>query len=48
MRRWLLILAISSTAGCSIVATHAEYASYRAIRLAQSDDERLVAMASYA
>jgi hypothetical protein len=40
-----LVLAMG---GCSIVATHEEYAAYRAIRTAQNDDERLTALASYA
>ncbi len=48
MRRYLLALGILVTAGCSIVATHEEYALYRSTRLAQNDDERLIAMAAYA
>lgn len=48
MRRSILALAMLAMAGCSIVATHEEYSAYRAVRLAQNDDERLVAMASYA
>lgn len=46
--RTLGLFVMLSLAGCSIVATHEEYSSYRAVRLAQNDDERLVAMASYA
>lgn len=48
MRRWLFALVVMATAGCSIVATHEEYTAYRAVRLAQNDDERLLAMANYA
>lgn len=33
--------------GCSIVATHEEYASYRAVRRATDDRARLTAMAEY-
>lgn len=47
-RRWLWALSVLLTAGCSLFASHGEQSSYRAVRLAQNDDERLVAMASYA
>jgi hypothetical protein len=42
------VLAIAATfAGCSIVATHEEYASYRAVRDATEDRDRLLAMQQY-
>jgi hypothetical protein len=50
MRRFISILAVAGVlaTGCSVFASHEEYAAYRAVRLSQNDDERLVAMAAYA
>jgi hypothetical protein len=48
MRRLALVVAVLAISGCSIVATHEEYSAYRAVRLAQNDDDRLAAMATYA
>jgi hypothetical protein len=42
-----LFVAVSFLGGCSIVATHEEYASYRAVRRATDDRARLTAMAAY-
>ena len=47
-RRSLWALSVLLTAGCSLFVSHSEQNAYRAVRLAQNDDERLVAMASYA
>jgi hypothetical protein len=48
MRRIVLLTTVLAMAGCTVFATHEEYASYRRVRLAQNDDERLIAMAEYA
>lgn len=48
MRRSIaLVTLVLWIAGCSVFATHEEYGAYRTVRLAQNDDERLLAMATY-
>jgi hypothetical protein len=49
MRRvfWVAAACAVAFAGCNTFATHSDYAAYRAVRLAQNDDERLAAMAHY-
>lgn len=43
----LLTLVIAALAGCSTFATHEEYGAYRAVRLASSDRDRLIAAQQY-
>lgn len=47
MRRRIVALVIVLAGGCSTFATHSDYAAYRSVRLAQNDDERMLAMAHY-
>ncbi len=48
MRGGLATLVVLTMTGCAVFATHDEYESYRRVRLAQNDDDRLAAMAGYA
>jgi len=48
MRRAIaLVTLVLWIGGCSVFATHEEYGAYRTVHLAQNDDERLLAMATY-
>ncbi|HEY8429696.1 MAG TPA: hypothetical protein VIL20_15030 [Sandaracinaceae bacterium] len=44
---WPVALVVASLAGCSTFATHEEYGAYRAVRLASSDRDRLIAARDY-
>jgi hypothetical protein len=48
MRRSILVASVLALSGCAVFATHDEYAAYRAVRLARSEDERLVAASAFA
>ncbi|MCC6873652.1 MAG: hypothetical protein IT378_05015 [Sandaracinaceae bacterium] len=43
-----LLLCVASQAGCSTFATHEEYASYRSVRMATEERDRLIAAQQYA
>lgn len=43
----LMAGSMAASSGCALVATKSEYADYRAVRMAETDRDRLVAMQTY-